>query len=52
MVVVLFCQGSLHAYAVVKEGFEVREPKDLDFIMNEDKTRWMQNLIYFLTKGK
>jgi DNA polymerase III epsilon subunit-like protein len=49
--VVLFGQGSLRAYAVLK-GFEVRETKDLDFIMNGDKTRWMRNLIYFSTKGR
>jgi len=48
---VLFGQGSLRAYAVLK-GFEVRKTKDLDFIMNGDKTRWMRNLIYFSTKGR
>jgi len=48
---VLFGQGSLCAYAVLK-GFEVRKTKDLDFIMNGDKTQWMRNLIYFSTKGR
>ena len=35
--VVLFGQGSLRAYAILK-GFEVRETIDLDFIMNYEDT--------------
>jgi len=35
--VVLFGQGSLRAYAILK-GFEVRETVDLDFIMNYEDT--------------